>query len=189
MFESGFNSTIANRQGSSAYGLCQWLGARRFRLTTQEAKKYDIKQAINLEDFADTFPPRLNVVQSEDKNQPGFLIAPSGTEKAIYSDFDIQLLFIKKELETGYRSTKDAIKKAKTVDEAVLIWLENYEGIPRLLKGGKPNPHWNQAYLPQRTAFANDFLKRMAFDSGADTLTPTSTNITRFRGTSFYGAY
>lgn len=189
MFESGFNSTIANRQGSSAYGLCQWLGARRFRLTTQEAKKYDIKQAINLEDFADTFPPRLSVVQSEDKNQPGFLIAPPGTEKAIFSDFDIQLLFIKRELETGYRSTKDAIKKAKTVDEAVLIWLEKYEGIPRLLKGGKQNPHWNQAYLPQRTAFANDFLKRMAFDSGADTLAPTSTNITRFQGTSFYGAY
>jgi hypothetical protein len=189
MFESGFNSQIQNLQGSSAYGVCQWLGTRRFGVAKQKQLSYKSINPVNLEDFASTFQPRATAWPTSDINQPGFLIAPAGRVTGIYSDYDIQLLFIKKELETGYKAAKNAVKSATTLEAAVKAWLELYEGIPQFVKG-KPNPHWiKQAYLPERIAFANDFLQRMDSFSGPKTLSPSSTNITQFKNKSFYSAY
>lgn len=195
MFESNFNSSIKNQSGGSAFGICQWLGARLDSVETQKIKyKNSTPNPVNLKDFTALLQPRRNAFPPEDAGQPGFLIAPSDATKALPNDFDVQLLFIKKELETNYKRVAQKIKAATDLSQVVRIWLEDYEGIPQYITDKKTgqkklNPHWNQAYLPQRTAFANDFLKRMALDYGADTLAPTSTNITQFKGKSPYGAY
>ena len=97
MFESGFNSSIKNQAGGSAFGICQWMGPRLDSVETQKIKNPDKQPTVvNLKDFAATLQPRRNVFPPEDAGQPGFLIAPSNATKALSSDFDVQLLLIKK---------------------------------------------------------------------------------------------
>jgi len=180
-FESRFDSAIQNQAGGSAYGLCQWTGSR---LTSLKA-------------FAAAQPGRITPAYLETANTTNFL---SGGifKQGLSSDFDIQILFLQAELlgtQSGgyYKNLKvnEKIKAARTVEEAVLVWLELFEGIPRTVKG-KPNPEFQkQGFLTKRIAFANDFLARMALETNnaENSLYRGSTKVTRFIGSSLYKAY
>jgi len=186
--ESGFDSGIQNQQGGSAYGLCQWLSTR---LTELQAFAKTQPGRTQPDVFEKTTPPT---------NPVNFLYGGSFTQ-GLSSDFDIQILFLKGELlgtQGGgvYKNLKvnDKIKASTTVEQAVRVWLELFEGIPEYItKNGRRvrNVHWTkQAHLPKRIGYANDFLKRMKETAETKTtLNRTSDAVKRFKGKSFYGAY
>lgn len=85
--------------------------------------------------------------------------ASKGTDK---SDLGTQLEFLKKELETDYKTTVyDPIKASQTMEEALLIWLEHYE-VPCL-----PGSCGHE--VANRTPFAQNWLDKFGGSGGGGT--------------------
>jgi hypothetical protein len=165
LLESGADPTAENPT-TKAFGLAQWLGSGRRK---------------DLQKFVKQSSPRSRGSGIQGDLSKGFLLA--GTVRTgIESDFDLQLLFMKSELnQQSYSKTLTEMKKAISLETANLTWLSNYEGVLSTASEKRQ----------ERLNYAADILDRIQGNKsqGQSSLSLNHPNITKHKNLSFYSAY
>ena len=165
LVESGADPEIENPSSTKAFGLAQWL---------LRGRRQDLRK------FVKKFKARTRGPGIPNDQSKGFSITTSSV--GIESDFDLQLLFIKSELEQQfYSKTLNGMRNAVSLETANIIWLGNYEGVLGT----------SDEKRQVRLSYALDILDRIQGNKsqGQFSLSLNSPNITRHKGLSFYGAY